>query len=89
MLGEFRPFCFLPPAERSDARSRGERSAADLAVWHEKMVNVQELLDKLRENRLDRELMRHVRILEEDIARNDGRPVRLGDPASPLLLARR
>jgi enolase len=37
--------------------------------------------------KLERELMRHVRILEEDIARNDGRPVRLGDPASPLLLA--
>jgi len=38
-------------------------------------------------DRLERELLHHVRILEEDIARNDDRPVRLGDPAAPLLLA--
>jgi hypothetical protein len=38
-------------------------------------------------DKLERELLRHVRVLEEDIARNDGRPVRLGDPAAPLLLA--
>ncbi|HET6591973.1 MAG TPA: PEP/pyruvate-binding domain-containing protein, partial [Xanthomonadales bacterium] len=38
-------------------------------------------------DKLQRELLRHVRILEEDIARNDGRQVRLGDPAQPLLLA--
>jgi len=37
--------------------------------------------------RLDDELMKHVRILEEDITRNDGAPVRFGDPAAPLLLA--
>jgi enolase len=39
------------------------------------------------QEKLQRELMRHVHILEEDIARNDGRQVRLGDPAKPLLLA--
>jgi hypothetical protein len=37
--------------------------------------------------RLDCELLRHVRILEEDIGRNEGRQLRLGDPAAPLLLA--
>ena len=37
--------------------------------------------------RLDDELMRHVHILEEDIERNDGTPLRLGNPAAPLLLA--
>jgi len=37
--------------------------------------------------KLERELLRHVRILEQDIARNDGRSVRLGDPESPLLVA--
>ena len=44
-------------------------------------------LQRAEEDRLDRELMRHVRILEEDIARNDGRSVKLGDPDAPLLLA--
>jgi enolase/phosphoenolpyruvate synthase/pyruvate phosphate dikinase len=38
-------------------------------------------------DRLDRDLLRHVRVLEADIARNDGRAVRLGDPEAPLLLA--
>jgi len=37
--------------------------------------------------RLEDELLRHVRILEQDIAKNDGTPLRLGDPAAPLLLA--
>jgi hypothetical protein len=37
--------------------------------------------------RLDSELLRHLRILEEDIALNEGRWARLGDPAAPLLLA--
>jgi len=44
-------------------------------------------LDRRERDKLERETLRHVRILEEDIARNDGRPVRLGDPESPLLLA--
>jgi enolase len=39
------------------------------------------------QDKLERELLRHVRILEADIARDDGRPVRLGDPDAPLLLA--
>jgi enolase len=37
--------------------------------------------------RLDDELMRHVRILEQDITTNEGTALRLGDPAAPLLLA--
>ena len=37
--------------------------------------------------RLDAELLRHVRILEADIGRNTGKTSRLGDPAAPLLLA--
>jgi pyruvate,orthophosphate dikinase len=37
--------------------------------------------------KLERELFRHVRILEQDIARNEAAPARLGDPAAPLLLA--
>jgi enolase len=44
-------------------------------------------LHQSEEDRLDRELMRHVRILEDDIERNDGRTVKLGDPKAPLLLA--
>jgi pyruvate,orthophosphate dikinase len=38
-------------------------------------------------DRLDREVIRHVRILEEDIAGNEGRQLRLGDATAPLLLA--
>ena len=38
-------------------------------------------------DRLDQELMRHVGILRDDIARNDGRDLGLGDPSAPLLLA--
>jgi enolase len=37
--------------------------------------------------KLERELLRHVEILEQDIARESGSPVRLGDPSAPLLLA--
>jgi enolase len=37
--------------------------------------------------RFEREVLQHVRILEEDIARNEDRKLRLGDPAGPLLLA--
>ncbi len=37
--------------------------------------------------RLRRELRSHVRILEEDIARDEGVPCRFGDPEQPLLLA--
>ena len=44
-------------------------------------------LHRSEADRLDREVKRHVRILEQDIARNDGRTVRLGDPDAPLLLA--
>jgi pyruvate,orthophosphate dikinase len=37
--------------------------------------------------RFEQEVMQHIRILESDIERNDGKPARLGDPGSPLLLA--
>jgi pyruvate,orthophosphate dikinase len=37
--------------------------------------------------RLQADVGRHLRILEADITRDDGRPVRLGDAAAPLLLA--
>jgi pyruvate,orthophosphate dikinase len=37
--------------------------------------------------RLDLELLRHVGILQEDIERNEGRRLQLGDPQAPLLLA--
>jgi enolase len=37
--------------------------------------------------KLDQESMRHVRILEEDIAQNEGTKLRFGDPEAPLLLA--
>jgi pyruvate,orthophosphate dikinase len=37
--------------------------------------------------RLESEVERHVRILEADIARDDGQPLRFGDPERPLLLA--
>jgi enolase len=39
------------------------------------------------QEKLQRELLRHVHILEDDIARKDGRHVSLGDPDKPLLLA--
>jgi phosphohistidine swiveling domain-containing protein len=37
--------------------------------------------------RLERELLEHVQVLERDLARDGGRPRRLGDPEHPLLLA--
>jgi phosphoenolpyruvate synthase/pyruvate phosphate dikinase len=37
--------------------------------------------------RLEREILGHVQILEKDISLNDGEAVRLGDPDAPLLLA--
>jgi len=37
--------------------------------------------------RLQREVMKHVRILEADIERNEGAALRLGDPEAPLLLS--
>ena len=44
-------------------------------------------LHKTESQRLDQQLIRHLHILEDDIARNDGMALRLGDPAAPLLLA--
>lgn len=44
-------------------------------------------LHKTESDRLDAEVLRHVTILENDIAKNDGLAVRLGDPTAPLLLA--
>jgi enolase len=44
-------------------------------------------LQNREQQRFDFEVMRHVRILEEDILRNEGSEVRLGDPDAPLLLA--
>ncbi len=37
--------------------------------------------------RLEREVLQHVRILEDDIARHERTSLRLGDPDAPLLLA--
>jgi len=37
--------------------------------------------------RLEQELIRHVRILEKDIAANEGKQLHFGDPTAPLLLA--
>jgi hypothetical protein len=44
-------------------------------------------LHRQRRGRLERATLRHLRILERDITRDDGKRVRLGDPSSPLLLA--
>ncbi len=44
-------------------------------------------LHKSEEPRLKKEVLAHVRRLESDIARQEGTPLRLGDPAGPLLLA--
>ena len=38
-------------------------------------------------DRFQKEVLRHVHILEEDLARNEGTQLSLGDPARPLLLA--
>jgi hypothetical protein len=37
--------------------------------------------------RLEQELLEHLRILEKDVSSNDGEAVQFGDPAAPLLLA--
>jgi len=37
--------------------------------------------------RFEREVLRHVHLLEDDIARNEGTPLHLGDADAPLLLA--
>jgi len=37
--------------------------------------------------RLEREVVEHLRVLEQDVARADGVPYRFGDPENPLLLA--
>ena len=44
-------------------------------------------LHRREQERMEFELLRHTRILEEDIRRNEGRNIRLGDPQRPLLLA--
>jgi enolase len=44
-------------------------------------------LHRTEQSRLQEEIVRHLNILERDIARNEGSPARLGDPQSPLLLA--
>jgi len=38
-------------------------------------------------HRFENEVLRHVRLLENDISRNEGTALRLGDPEAPLLLA--
>jgi len=37
--------------------------------------------------KLEREVLQHLRLLENDVERNDGQTLRLGDPAAPMLLA--
>ena len=37
--------------------------------------------------RFENEVLQHLRLLEDDIARDEGTPLRLGDPGEPLLLA--
>jgi len=44
-------------------------------------------LQRSETDRFEKEVLRHVHILEEDIARNEGTQLSLGDPARPLLLA--
>ena len=44
-------------------------------------------LHMTEKERLEREILRHVRILENDISLNDAQAVRLGDPDAPLLVA--
>jgi pyruvate,orthophosphate dikinase len=44
-------------------------------------------LQTLEQERFESEVMQHVHVLEQDIARNEGTELRLGDPAAPLLLA--
>lgn len=44
-------------------------------------------LHKSEKQRFEGEVMQHLRLLENDIERNDGTRLRLGDPEAPLLLA--
>jgi len=44
-------------------------------------------LHKSEARRFEKEVLQHLRLLEDDIARDEGTPVRLGDPEKPLLLA--
>jgi hypothetical protein len=44
-------------------------------------------LHRAQKDRLEDEVRQHLAVLEADISRDDGKPVRLGDPAAPLLLA--
>ncbi len=44
-------------------------------------------LHKSEAPRFEQEVIKHIRVLEGDIERNEGKPSRLGDPRSPLLLA--
>lgn len=44
-------------------------------------------LHQLERGRLEHEVRTHLAMLESDISRDDARPVRLGDPRAPLLLA--
>jgi hypothetical protein len=44
-------------------------------------------LHNREQERFEREVMQHVRLLESDIERNEGISLRLGDPKAPLLLA--
>jgi len=44
-------------------------------------------LHKRERQKLEREVMQHLRLLEKDIERNEGQTLRLGDPEAPLLVA--
>ncbi len=44
-------------------------------------------LQNKQRQRFEAEVLKHVRLLESDIQRNDGKSLRLGDPEAPLLLA--
>jgi phosphoenolpyruvate synthase/pyruvate phosphate dikinase len=44
-------------------------------------------LQNREKDRFEAEVMRHVRLLERDIERNEGTALKLGDPDAPLLLA--
>ena len=44
-------------------------------------------LHQTQRDRLEQEVRSHLAVLEQDVSRDDGKPVRLGDPGKPLLLA--
>ena len=44
-------------------------------------------LHRLKKEKLESEVLQHLRVLEKDIKRNDGQTLRLGNPDAPLLLA--